>query len=246
METPESPPACAIVIPVFNEAGRVGPVLRSICATLKNSGQGRARVYCIDDGSTDGSADEIAAEGVTLLRNPVNLGYGASLQACISHTTEPLILIIDGDGTYPVEDISTLLDAMVPGVDMVVGQRVGEGLMQHPLRRTARWILREMVRALTNVRVSDLNSGMRVFRRELYDEFRHLLPKGFSFTTTITVASLFNGRNVRYIPIAYARREGSSHIRPLRDFVGFVVLILRIATYFSGRPASRRSRTPER
>jgi hypothetical protein len=80
--------------------------------------------------------------------------------------------------------------------------------------------------------VPDLNSGMRVFRKSLYTECRHLLPLGFSFTTTLTVASLYAGRRVRYVPVRYERRIGRSNIRPVRDFIGFVMLIVRLASYF--------------
>lgn len=237
MAAPAPAPSCAIVIPVFNESGRIGPTLQRVREAV--AGMDRVRIVCVDDGSTDGSAEEAEADDVTLFRHPTNLGYGASLRTGIDRCTEELIFIVDGDGTYPVEDIPRLLSAMDPDVDMVVGSRYGAGLKQHPMRRVARWILRGLVRALTGARVPDLNSGMRVFHRDLYDEFQHLLPRGFSFTTTITVASLFNAREVRYLPVAYARREGTSHIHALRDFVGFVLLILRLTTYFNDHPAPR-------
>ena len=246
MTAPESPLlSCAVVIPFFNESGRIGPTLQRVRAAVAGLGADRVRIYCVDDGSVDGGAGEARVEGVVLVQHPTNRGYGAALQSGIARTTEDLILIVDGDGTYPVEDIPRLLDAMGDDVDMVVGSRYGAGLKQHPMRRLGRWILGGMVHALTGKRVPDLNSGLRVFRRGLYDEFQHLLPQGFSFTTTITVASLFNDRPMRYLPVEYARREGASHIRALRDFVGFGVLILRLAKYFRRHPTPRGSRTSE-
>src|SRR5581483_9025245 len=110
--------------------------------------------------------------------------------------------------------------------------RAGQGISSGPFRRLARWILRKMVHGLTGTMVPDLNSGMRIFRRSLYSEFRHLLPMGFSFTTTLTVASLYSGHKVRYMPVQYQRRIGHSNIRPVRDFLGFVMLIVRLASYF--------------
>jgi len=89
-----------------------------------------------------------------------------------------------------------------------------------------------MVYYLAGTFVPDLNSGMRVFRRSLYLEFRHLLPMGFSFTTTITVASLYSGYRLKYIPIHYSERVGHSNIKPVRDFIGFMILIIRLASYF--------------
>ena len=115
---------------------------------------------------------------------------------------------------------------------MVVGSRGGAGISGSPFRRLARWTLRKMVHGLTGIMVPDLNSGMRVFKRSLYAEYRHLLPLGFSFTTTLTVASLYSGHRVEYIPIHYERRVGRSNIRPVKDFLGFVILIVRLASYF--------------
>jgi hypothetical protein len=115
---------------------------------------------------------------------------------------------------------------------MVVGARQGNGISASLPHQLARWILRKMVHGLTGVMVSDLNSGMRVFRRSLYQEFRHLLPMGFSFTTTLTVASLYSGRKVRYVPINYERRVGKSNIKPVKDFFAFSMLIVRLASYF--------------
>jgi len=117
-------------------------------------------------------------------------------------------------------------------VAMVVGSRAGQGVTSGPFRRMARWILRKMVHGLTGTMVPDLNSGMRIFRRSLYLEFRHLLPMGFSFTTTLTVASLYSGHKVRYVPVQYERRIGRSNIKPIRDFLGFAMLIVRLASYF--------------
>src|SRR6185295_16626500 len=108
----------------------------------------------------------------------------------------------------------------------------GEGIKGQPLHRIARWILRRMVRALTGVFVPDLNSGLRVFRRAIYAHFRHLLPLGFSFTTTMTVASLYSGYRVRYIPTRYGKRTGKSNLRPVSAFVAFMILIVRLTSYF--------------
>jgi hypothetical protein len=115
---------------------------------------------------------------------------------------------------------------------MVVGARRGPGISKYPWKRLARWILRRLVWSLTGTMVPDLNSGMRIFRSHIYREFNNLLPTGFSFTSTITVASLYSGYKLKYIDINYDKRVGESNIKPVRDFFGFTILILRIATYF--------------
>ncbi len=115
---------------------------------------------------------------------------------------------------------------------MAVGSREGAGITRNPLRRLARWILAQDGDGVTGVMVPDLNSGMRVFRKSLYTEFRHLLPLGFSFTTTLTVASLYAGRRVRYVPVRYERRIGRSNIRPVKRLHRIRHVDRRLASYF--------------
>ena len=225
--------SCAIIIPVYNESGAIQDTvarIQNICVQV----QGYAfEIICIDDGSTDDSAKILAGiQGITVLTNDVNRGYGAALRTGLDYCSQEWVFITDADGTYPLEDLVHLLDCAQSGADMVVGNREGAGISRSPVRRLARWLLRKMVHGLTGVMVPDLNSGMRVFRKAVYAEFRHLLPLGFSFTTTLTVASLYSGRRVRYIPVNYERRIGRSNIKPVQDFFGFAILIVRLASYF--------------
>jgi len=225
--------SCAIIIPVYNESGAIEDTvarIQNICAQV----EGYAfTIICINDGSTDDSARILAGiGGITVLTHAVNRGYGAALRTGLDYCTQEWVFITDADGTYPLEDLVHLLDSAQSGFDMVVGNREGAGISRSPVRRLARWMLRKMVHGLTGVMVPDLNSGMRVFRKSIYSEFRHLLPLGFSFTTTLTVASLYSGRRVRYIPVNYERRIGRSNIKPVQDFFGFAILIVRLASYF--------------
>lgn len=225
--------SCAVIIPVYNECRAIEETVtrvQDICATVPGY---IFEIICINDGSTDGTSDILGRlQGITIITHEVNRGYGAALRTGLDYCTQEWIFITDADGTYPLPDLPKLLDCASGGVDMVVGNRVGSGLSATPFHRLARWILRKMVHGLTGVMVPDLNSGMRVFRRSLYAEFRHLLPMGFSFTTTLTVASLYSGRKVRYEPIHYERRIGKSNIKPVKDFLGFAMLIVRLASYF--------------
>ena len=225
--------SCAIIVPVYNEASAIRDTITRIQNISAQVVGYTFEIICINDGSSDTTA-EILAElnGVTVLTHEVNRGYGAALRTGLDYCTQEWVFITDADGTYPLEDLVHLLACAEGGVDMVVGNREGVGISKSPLHRIARWVLRKMVHGLTGVMVPDLNSGMRVFRRSLYAEFRHLLPMGFSFTTTLTVASLYSGRKVRYISVNYERRIGRSNIRPVQDFFGFAILIVRLATYF--------------
>ena len=225
--------SCAIIIPVYNEEQAVANTVARIQGICKQLPGYHFEIICVNDGSSDRSGEILAGlPGITTLAHEVNRGYGAALRTGLDYCSQDWVFITDADGTYPLEDLVHLLKCAESGFDMVVGSRQGAGIVVNPLRRLARWILRKMVHGLTGVMVPDLNSGMRVFRKSLYSEFRHLLPIGFSFTTTLTVASLYGGRKVRYIPVSYERRIGRSNIKPVKDFLGFIMLIVRLASYF--------------
>lgn len=225
--------SCAVIIPVYNEERAIHETVtrvQDICAQVPGY---RFEIICVNDGSSDRTGEILAGlQGVTVITHDVNRGYGAALRTGLDYCTQEWIFITDADGTYPLQDLPRLLELAVSGADMVVGSRQGSGISASLPHQIARWILRKMVHGLTGVMVPDLNSGMRVFRKTLYQEFRHLLPMGFSFTTTLTVASLYSGRRVRYTPIEYERRIGRSNIKPVKDFFGFSMLIVRLASYF--------------
>lgn len=223
----------SFVVPVYNEEREVANTaskLLSLCKRLNRP----AEIIFVNDGSKDRTKEILATlQGVRIFHHPGNMGYGAALRTGLNQAKNEWLAIVDCDGTYPIDELEKLLAAADgQSTHMVVGARQIFFSWHQPFHKIARWILRKMVKVLTGQMVPDLNSGMRVFRRDLYKEFRHLLPLGFSFTTTITVASLFQGYGVTYLPIAYGLRTGRSHIRPVRDFLGFVVLITRLASYF--------------
>lgn len=230
---PTPSPRCAIVLPVYNEERILVQTLDRLKAMAARVPGVSFEIICVNDGSKDGSAAILDNyEGITVLTHVVNRGYGAALKSAIDYCDQEWIFIVDSDGTYPIEDFPRLWESVCAQTDMVVGARQGIGITRNPLRQFARWTLRKMVQALTGVMVPDLNSGMRLFKKSLYEEFCHLLPKGFSFTSTITVASLYGGHVVKYVPIEYGDRVGASNIRPVSDFFGFTMLIIRLASYF--------------
>jgi len=115
---------------------------------------------------------------------------------------------------------------------MVVGARIGQERHIPWLRRPGKWLLRRLAMYITGLPIPDLNSGLRVFRRELFWRYEAMFPEGFSFTTTITMIALTNGYRVQFVPVNYLRRIGRSSIHPVRDFVGFLMLLVRLAVYF--------------
>jgi glycosyltransferase involved in cell wall biosynthesis len=224
---------CAIIIPVYNESRAIEDTIHRVQANCARVPEYDFEIICVNDGSSDGTGEILSrVSGVTVITHQVNRGYGAALRTGLDYCNQDWIFITDADGTYPLEDLPRLLALTHDDMDMVVGGRQGSGISASLPHQLARWILRKMVHGLTGVMVPDLNSGMRVFRKTLYQEFRHLLPMGFSFTTTLTVASLYSGRKVRYEPINYEKRVGKSNIKPVQDFFGFSMLIVRLASYF--------------
>lgn len=225
--------SCGIIIPIYNEEKAIAETVSRIKKIISEIPQWDFEIICVNDGSSDNSAKILSEiEGVSVLTHAVNRGYGAALKTGLNHCDREWVFIVDADATYPIEDLGKLLSEAAKGADMVVGARKGIGIDSKPFHRIARWILRKMTHALTGTMVPDLNSGMRVFRHRLYREFKSLLPMGFSFTTTITLASLYTNYNIIYVPIDYQRRLGKSNIKPVQDFFTFTMLILRIASYF--------------
>lgn len=226
----------SIVIPVYNEAGSLRDALariRTSCTAANLSYE----LIVVNDASTDATAEILAQEqGITVLHHAENLGYGASLKTGIRASRGEVIGMTDPDGTYPVEDFPRFMQELTPGVEMVIGVRTGRSEAFPLLRRPGKVIVNSLAAFLVGKYIPDLNSGMRVFRRPLFDRFQHLLPDGFSFTTTITLGALTNRLGVRWLPIPYAPRVGKSTMtfgRGLfREFPAFLTLVVRITTYF--------------
>jgi glycosyltransferase involved in cell wall biosynthesis len=222
----------SVVIPVYNEEDAVLGVIQQVQRVLRESDV-RHEVIAVDDGSTDDSCGAIAeASDVTLVKHPANRGYGAALKTGIRRARYERVAIIDADGTYAPESLAELL-AHWGDNDMVVGARVGRDAAIPAMRRPAKWFLNQAANYLVGVKIPDLNSGLRVFRKSVALRFFNMLPSGFSFTTTITLAMLSNDYLVAYVPIPYAPRIGSSKIRPIRDTANFLGLILRTFMYFA-------------
>lgn len=221
-------PPVTILIPAYNEERGIGPVLEQV-KQLGLPGE----IIVVDDGSLDHTFEAASAvSGIKVLRHDVNRGYGQSLKTGILGSAHDIIVITDADGTYPNEDIPKLLK-FVQSYDMVVGARTGKKVKIPILRRPAKKFLNVLANYLAGVEIPDLNSGLRIFRKEVAREFFHILPAGFSFTTTITLAMLSNGYRVKYVPIDYHQREGKSKINPIRDTLGFTSLIVRTTLYFN-------------
>jgi len=221
----------SIIVPAYNEENGIGDTVEQIRNIMSESIYDY-EIILVDDGSTDHTLERARSAGVRVVRHDVNRGYGASLKTGIRAAKGDWIVITDADGTYPNDRIPDLLK-YAGEYDMVVGARTGDAARIPLVRRPAKWVLAKLANYLSETRIPDLNSGLRVFRKALVNRFARILPSGFSFTTTITLSSLCNGYRVKYIPIAYYKRTGKSKIKPIRDTYNFFMLIVRTTLYFN-------------
>ncbi|SMH31408.1 MULTISPECIES: glycosyltransferase family 2 protein [Cyanophyceae] len=232
---PQSPsPGVSIIIPVYNEEGAIAETLEQL-KTIFSQVEQVYEIIVVDDGSIDNTAKILEEQpGIRLLKHPINRGYGAALKTGIIHAQYDLIAITDADGTYPNERLLDLISLGMSGrFDMVVGSRTGKNVTYSNIRKIPKFFLVGFAEWIAKQKIPDLNSGMRVFRKEIAQEFIHILPDTFSFTTTITLAMLTNNYIVHYEPINYFHRVGKSKIKPVQDTLRFFKLILRTGIYFA-------------
>ncbi len=225
----------SVIIPAYNEEEGIAGVLEGLKRLLNSEAYKRDQyeILVVDDGSEDDTgrlAEE--AEGIRIIRHAENRGYGAAIKTGIRNSRFDILAIIDADGSYPAQALGELI-AGGNEYDMIVGVREGSRASVPWIRRPAKLFLTWLARYLARCRIPDLNSGLRVFKKERAQEFFHLLPSGFSFTTTLTLAMLCNDYLVKWVPIDYRPRKGSSKIRPLKDTLSFITLIVRTILYFN-------------
>jgi len=220
----------SVIIPAYNEATGIGPVLREILALKLDY---LFEVVVVNEASTDQTAMEVKKFPVVLINNVQNSGYGYSLKQGIKASKYENIIITDADGTYPVASILELVTEYERGFDMVVGARHGKYYHGTLLKRIARFFFRKLSEFATGRKIPDINSGFRVFRKDLAMSFFHTLSSGFSFTTTITLAFMLNSFSVKYFPIPYHKRKGSSKVRYVRDTLRSAQIIVEAIIFYN-------------
>ncbi|MGE7139703.1 glycosyltransferase family 2 protein [Luteibacter sp. NPDC031894] len=217
----------SIILPAKNEAAALKDLL-----PLLTAAQPGAEIIVVDDGSTDDTRDVCARNGVSCLSSPYSMGNGAAIKRGARAATGDILVFMDGDGQHDPADIARLVARLDEGYDMVVGARswesqagVGRGL--------ANTLYNWLASRMTGQVVADLTSGFRIARAHRFREFIHLLPNGFSYPTTSTMAFFRSAYGVAYEPIKAAERIGKSHIKPLKDGLRFLLIIFKIATLYS-------------
>ena len=217
----------SVILPAKNEAEGLRKTLPGLRTRMPD-----AEIIVVNDGSTDDTALVAAEFGARVLGSPYPMGNGAAIKRGARAASGDILIFMDADGQHSAEHCQLLLNKFEQGFDMVVGARawsgqasVGRGLANGFYNRIASW--------MTGQKVADLTSGFRVVRADKFKEFLHLLPNGFSYPTTITMAFFRSAYAVAYEPIPVAARIGKSHIRPIRDGIRFLLIIFKIATLYS-------------
>lgn len=220
-------PNVSIILPARNEAAGLALFLPTLAQAFPD-----AEIIVVNDGSTD-RTPEIAREcGATVLTHPYSMGNGAAIKSGARHARGSVLVFMDADGQHSVEDVARLLVKLDEGYEMAVGAREWD-TQASAGRAMANRIYNRLASYMTGKRIDDLTSGLRAVRARHFRRFLYLLPNGFSYPTTSTMAFFRSGLPVAYVPIRARQREGKSHIRLLEDGLRFLVIILKVGTLFS-------------
>ncbi len=224
----------SIVIPCFNEEKSIENTIKELIKTFDKSGF-YYEIIIVNDSSTDNTLKilkKIKNTKISIISNEYNSGYGYSLKVGIKNSKYDYIAITDADDTYPIQDFKNFFE-YINDFDMIIGIRTKKGSKIPLFRRPAKWFLNKFSSFIAKRKIRDVNSGMRIFKKELALKYWKLFPDGFSFTTTITLSSIIGKRRIKEIEIKYNKRRGKSKIHPIKDTYNFIMLILRIAMLFN-------------
>lgn len=224
----------SIIIPTYNEEEAITGDISVIKKAMDES-KWDYEIIVVNDGSTDNTADIVRGiDDVLLLEHKENRGGGFSRNTGIKASTGDVVVVTDGDGTYPNQDIPRLLEKMEEdNLDMIVGARKKEAGTVKFLRTPAKLFIRKLAELMSGFKIPDLNSGLRAMKKDVFMEFMEILPWGHSWVSTITLAMLSSGYSVDFMEIDYYHRKGSSTFHPIKDTFGYLTLVFRTVTWFN-------------
>ena len=217
----------SIILPAYNEVDAIGVVLDKL---VPMAGERGWEVIVVDDGSNDGTGKAAGEHGAKVLTHQHNRGYGASLSTAVRATNADVVVFMDSDGQHNHNDIPRLLEH-IDQHDVVIGARTKDSYVD-PYRRVGKKVLKWFANYLAKEKIPDINSGFRAFRRDVLLRYLHLMPQGFSFSTTSLIAMLKGGHLIKWIPIQTARRIGTSTVKQLKHGPETMMLMLRLTVLF--------------
>lgn len=223
----------SIVVPAYNEESVIADTLKKCFDAASSIGDGAIEVIVVDDGSTDDTARAARKAGAQVIQHPHNVGYGAAIKTGIQHAKNGIIVISDGDGTYPVDRIPDLLLEYGKGFHMVVGARQGYAHHEGFGKGFFRMILKILVEFTAGRKIPDINSGLRIFNKAEILPYFPTLCDTFSFTTSLTLGYMMTGKFVKYLPIQYNKRVGKSKVRIFRDSLRTMQFIVEAILYYN-------------
>lgn len=217
----------SVVVPAKNEKASIERVVSQIARAVP-----QAEILVVDDGSDDGTGELARGAGARVIRHPYSKGNGAAIKTGARNAKGRVLVFMDADGQHNAEDIESLLKQIREGYDLSVGAR-NKGSQASIGRRLANNFYNSLASYMTGQKIRDLTSGFRAVRAERFREFLSLLPNGFSYPTTSTMAFFRAGYSVAFVPISIAKREGKSHIRIFHDGIRFLIIIFKIGILYS-------------
>ena len=224
----------SVVIPAYNEENAIKGTIKEIQNVMKkNKIDKNSEIIVVNDGSTDDTGKIAKKCGAIVVNNPSNMGYGFSLKRGIKQAKNEIIVIIDADLTYPFTEVPKMLEKKKEGYDLVVGARTGKYYRQSLFKSILRRMMKALVEFVSEKKIKDINSGLRIFDKSLVMKYFPRLCNTFSFTTSQTLAYLMNNHFVYYIDIPYNKREGKSKIKLFRDTLISLKYILESCVYYN-------------
>jgi glycosyltransferase involved in cell wall biosynthesis len=217
----------SVIIPAKNEELTIYSIVKSVFATVPD-----AEVLVVDDGSTDSTADLAKQAGARVVSHPYSKGNGAAIKSGVRESQGRFLVFMDADGQHDPADMLMLLSSLESGYDMAIGRRSASA-QANVWRRVANALYNGLASYMSGQKVQDLTSGFRCARSEKFKEFLYLLPNGFSYPTTSTMAFFRAGYSICYLPINVKKRDGKSHINLVSDGVRFLLIIFKIGTLYS-------------
>jgi glycosyltransferase involved in cell wall biosynthesis len=217
----------SIIIPCKNEEKTIGKVVDALLDKALAD-----EIIVINDGSSDGTAEILESKNVVLINHPYSKGNGASIKAGARKSTCDILIFMDADGQHNVHEIPKLITEIKNGYDMVVGAR-DNASQASTARLVGNKLYNRLASLITGHKIYDLTSGFRACNRKYFIEFLSLLPNGFSYPTTITMAFFRSGYSIKYIPIKVDERQGKSHLSLIKDGIRFLLIIFKVGTLYS-------------